>query len=148
MDVLIESTRLLRLFSETAANIWHLHSDHHPPTHPKPHPSTYPKPHPSVQLNSCMWPRSCSQSTGYTGSSKLLLTHPEHYMVMEFVEWSVYKKCSCTYIFNAHIHRFVHVFSYMYFKLKKCLRKIANSRPSRKNKLKITKNIWKCHNIK
>lgn len=33
MDVLIESTRLLGLFSETAANIWHLHSDQ--PTHPK-----------------------------------------------------------------------------------------------------------------
>lgn len=31
MDVLIESTRLLGLFSETAANIWHLHSDQKPP---------------------------------------------------------------------------------------------------------------------
>lgn len=31
MDVLIESTRLLGLFSETAANIWHLHSDQTPP---------------------------------------------------------------------------------------------------------------------
>ena len=40
MDVLIESTRLLGLFSETAANIWHLHSDQTP----TPQPSNPPTP--------------------------------------------------------------------------------------------------------
>lgn len=39
MDVLIESTRLLGLFSETAANIWHLHSDQAPPKTATPQPS-------------------------------------------------------------------------------------------------------------
>lgn len=63
MDVLIESTRLLGLFSETAANIWHLHSDQ-TPTPPALQLHQPRQPRPSVQSDSYTWPRSWSEYRG------------------------------------------------------------------------------------
>ena len=50
MDVLIESTRLLGLFSETAANIWHLHSDQTPTPQPSNSPTLQLPNPPALQL--------------------------------------------------------------------------------------------------